>query len=167
MNFAKRNKSVIDFFFILTLFAAFAVLALLVVVFGARVYEGIVKNSETNFSSRSAYYYISQKIHAYDRAGSVDIATVGEYNAIALTNKVGDGSYITYIYPAANTIREITVPDDYAFAYGDGDSILEVLEFEVSITDDKLLHVHILDLNNEITDFYIAVNSKIGGSYED
>ena len=52
MNFAKRNKSVVDFLFILALFGAFAITALFVVLFGARIYKTTVSNMNTNYEKR-------------------------------------------------------------------------------------------------------------------
>lgn len=166
MNFAKRKKTVIDALFILALFAVFAVSALIVVLFGAKIYSSVVKDSNSNFSERSAYYYVAQKVRAYDVAGQISVVEIGGYPALALTEKVAGRCYTTYLYGAGQSLKEITVPDDYEFIYGNGYDILEVQEFEVYAENDHLLHIHMMDMNDEITDFYVAVNSGIGGANE-
>ena len=73
MNFAKRNKSVVDFLFILALFGAFAITALFVVLFGARIYKSTVANMNTNYEKRTAMSYITEKIRSHDYTGGVDV----------------------------------------------------------------------------------------------
>ena len=59
MNFAKRNKSIVDFLFILALFGAFAITALFVMLFGARIYESTVANMNTNYEKRTGRKYVT------------------------------------------------------------------------------------------------------------
>ena len=77
MNFAKRNKSIVDFLFILALFGAFAITALFVVLFGARVYKTTVSNMNTNFEKRTAMSYVTEKIRSHDYTGGVEVTDVG------------------------------------------------------------------------------------------
>ena len=104
MNFAKRNKSIVDFLFILALFGAFAITALFVVLFGARVYKTTVSNMNTNFEKRTAMSYVTEKIRSHDYTGGVEVTDVGgtastdEHTALKLYQRMGDKNYVTYLY---------------------------------------------------------------------
>ena len=99
MNFAKRNKSIVDFLFILALFGAFAITALFVVLFGAQIYKNTVSNMNTNFEKRTAMSYLTEKIRSHDYTGGADVADLkslredGEHSVLKLYQDIGDKRY--------------------------------------------------------------------------
>ncbi len=75
----KNTASVAQIFCVIALFAFFMACAILVILFGARVYKSTVEKSNANYSSRTLLSYVMEKIHQNDRAGGV---SVGEFDGI-------------------------------------------------------------------------------------
>lgn len=75
----KNTASVAQIFCVIALFAFFMACAILVILFGARVYKSTVEKSNANYSSRTLLSYVTEKIHQNDRAGGV---SVGEFDGI-------------------------------------------------------------------------------------
>ena len=61
MDFAKRRRFVVDFIFILVLFAVFMIAALFVVLFGTKIYSGTTRDMDSNYSKRTIILIISFK----------------------------------------------------------------------------------------------------------
>ncbi|MGI6110665.1 MAG: DUF4860 domain-containing protein [Bilifractor sp.] len=75
----KKTASVAQIFCVIALFALFMACAILVILFGARVYKSTVEKSNANYSSRTLLSYVTEKIHQNDRAGGV---SVGEFDGM-------------------------------------------------------------------------------------
>ena len=106
MNFAKRNKSVVDFLFILALFGAFAITALFVVLFGARIYKSTVSNMDTNYEKRTAMSYITEKMRSHDYTGGAEVSD--ENSVLKLYQNIDDRSYVTYLFLKDGYLKEFT-----------------------------------------------------------
>ncbi len=169
MNFAKRNKSIVDFLFILALFGAFAITALFVVLFGARVYRTTVANMNTNFEKRTAMSYVTEKIRSHDYTGGVEVtdvegaASADEHSALKLYQRMGDKNYITYLFVSDGYLKEFTAEESYDFDYKTGTQILAVRDFYVSKISDSMYHFRITDTNDETTEFYVTLYSGTDG----
>ena len=75
----NNTASVAQIFCVIALFAFFMACAILVILFGARVYKSTVEKSNANYSSRTLLSYVTEKIHQNDRAGGV---SVGEFDGM-------------------------------------------------------------------------------------
>ena len=73
MNLLKRQKSIVDVIFMITVFGVFMLSALFVVLFGAKIYRRTAHDMSVNFNSRTALAYVTEKVHQHDRRGGVDI----------------------------------------------------------------------------------------------
>lgn len=172
MNFSKRNKSIVDFMFIMALFGAFAITGLLVVLFGARVYQSTISRMDMNYSSRTALSYVTEKIRAHDFTGGADAADVGvaSYNGqsvLLLNETVNDRSYVTYLYVEDGILREFTAPSEYEFRYDQGTEILPIKEFRIDKKSDALYEFNIIDGYDNSTQFFVTVYSGSDGEAED
>ena len=171
MNFAKRNKSVVDFLFILALFGAFAITALFVVLFGSRVYKTTVSNMNTNYEKRTAMSYLTEKIRSHDYTGGVDVSDVsagngsGDHTVLKLYQTEGDRRYVTYLFLADGYLREYTADEKYDFDYSSGADILAVDDFSVKKESDSLYRFNITDTNGEKTEFFVTLYSGTDGDY--
>ncbi len=169
MNFAKRNKSIVDFLFILALFGAFAVTALFVVLFGAQVYRSTVSNMNTNFEKRTAMSYLTEKIRSHDYTGGADVADLhslredGEHSVLKLYQNVGDKRYVTYLFVSDGYLKEFTTDENYDFDYTTGANILAIKDFSVRKESDALYHFNITDTNDEKTEFFVTLYSGTDG----
>lgn len=170
MNFAKRNKSIVDFLFILTLFGAFAVSALFVLVFGSRIYERTASDMQSNFEKRTALSYITEKVRSHDFSGGVDVddfdsnsAIDGDHSVLKLYQTVGGKEYITYMFVADGYLKEITVAEDYEFNYESGTKILPIKGFRVRKEGEALYRFNVVDENGENTEFFVTLYSASDG----
>ncbi|MCR5687411.1 MAG: DUF4860 domain-containing protein [Lachnospiraceae bacterium] len=164
MNFAKRNKSIVDFLFILALFGAFAITALFVVLFGARIYRSTVSNMSTNYEKRTALSYVTEKLRSHDHSGGVDVASDGAGNSVLeLYQEYSGKKYVTYLFVADGYLKEFTAEESYDFNYGAGTEILEVSDFSVEKESDSLYHFVVKDANGEKTEFFVTMYSGTDG----
>ncbi len=168
MNFAKRNKSIVDFLFILALFGAFAITALFVVLFGARIYRTTVSNMNTNYEKRTAMSYITEKIRSHDYTGGADVSdietTSGDgHSVLELYQEIGGKRYVTYLFVSDGYLKEFTAEDTYDFNYKMGTNILAIDDFSVRKESDGLYHFDITDTNGEKTEFFVTLYSGIDG----
>ena len=169
MNFAKRKKSIVDFLFILALFGAFAITALFVVLFGAQIYKSTVSNMNTNYEKRTAMSYVTEKIRSHDYTGGADVADLhslredGDHSVLKLYQEVGGRTYVTYMFVADGYLKEYTTDASNDFDYNTGTNILAIKDFSVRKESDSLYHFNIVDMNNEKTEFFVALYSGTDG----
>lgn len=168
MNFSKRNRSIVDFLFILALFGAFAITGLLVVLFGSRVYQSTVAKMDANYASRTALSYVTEKIrsHDYTNGSEVeDIELVSENgnSVLKLKETVNERTYVTYMYVADGMLKEFTTSEEYDFDYKGGTDILELKEFVIKQTGDALYKIRIVDSYDNETQFFVAMYSGTDG----
>lgn len=165
MNFAKRNKSVVDFLFILALFGAFAITALFVVLFGARIYERTVSNMSSNYEKRTAMSYVTEKIRSHDYTGGVEVSD--ENKVLKLYQNIGDKRYVTYLFVADGYLKEFTADDAYVFDNKTGAEILAISDFSVRKESDSLYYFEITDTNDEKTEFFVSLYSGTDGDSDE
>lgn len=168
MNFAKRNKSIIDFVFILALFSAFMITALFVVVFGSRIYKKAVSDMDANFSSRTALSYVTEKVRSHDYNGGIEVADIDDSSVngnstLVLYTTTEYGEYSTYMFVKDGYLKEYTAPVDSEFDYEKGTDILEISEFRVEKENDSLYSFHIVDAMGNATEFYVSLYSGSDG----
>lgn len=164
MNFSKRNKSVVDFMFIIALFGTFIITGLVVVLFGARVYRATVAKMDANYSSRTALSYVTEKVRSHDFADGADVVdTIDNGVALVLKDKINDRTYVTYMYVADGMLKEFTAAQDYDFKYNQGTDILALKEFAVTKEGDALYKFNIVDSYDNETAFYVSLYSDSDG----
>lgn len=174
MNFAKRKKSIVDFLFILALFGAFAISALFVVLFGAKVYQKTVSDMNSNYEKRTALSYVTEKIRSHDYSGGADVSDVNldasygdEHTVLKLYQDVNGKRYVTYMFVADGYLKEYTASEDQEFDYSSGAEILPVSKFEVKKESDSLYRFDIVDARGEETRFFVSMYSGTDGEDED
>ena len=168
MNFAKRDKSIIDFVFILALFSAFIITALFVVLFGSRIYKKTVSDMDVNFASRTAHSYITEKVRSHDFNGGAAVADIDEesvngHSVLILYTNSEYGEYATYMYVKDGWLKEYTAPKADDFDYSIGTDILEISEFKVNKETDSLYSFNIVDAGGNETSFFVSLYSGTDG----
>ncbi len=168
MNFAKRNKSVVDFLFILALFGAFAITALFVVLFGARIYKSTVSNMNTNYEKRTAMSYVTEKFRSHDYSGGAEVTDSADHNSVLkLYQSIGDKRYVTYLFVDEGYLKEFTAQEDYQFDHHTGTPILAISDFSVRKEGGSPYHLDITDTNGERTEFFVTMYSQTDGEEAD
>ena len=57
-----ENRHIVDTLFVLTLFAVFAICSMLLIAFGANIYQKTINNYEEHFNIATSVAYINEKI---------------------------------------------------------------------------------------------------------
>ena len=161
MNFKRRGRSIVDMLFILALFAVFMISALFIVLFGAKIYQRIIADSDTNYISRTSIAYISEKIHQHDERDGVSVIYNDNAPVLRLSETYGDSMYYTYLYEQNSVLKEITCPAEYEPVFSAGQQILEITSFNVEEQNGNLYRFEITDVDGNEINFYVSVNSEV------
>ncbi|HKM20822.1 MAG TPA: DUF4860 domain-containing protein [Lachnospiraceae bacterium] len=160
MNIKRSGKHTVDILFILALFGAFIVSALLIVVLGARVYQNTVDHAAHSFTSRTSLAYVTEKIRQHDEEGAVSIAEVEGQSVLRLSQKYGDTSYYTYLYDYDGYLKELTVEDFYQPALSQGQDIIPINELKMNKVNDSLYSFKITDTDDNVISFFVSIYSE-------
>jgi hypothetical protein len=129
----KRYVHTADAVFALLLFCAFAVSMLMVLMTGAQAYRGVRDRAENHYSEDTAISYIAMKLRHYDASDcSVTVGTLGESDALILTEVIDETEFVTVIYFSGGYIREIFAEKGYDLAPGDGFEIVAAREIDIA-----------------------------------
>ncbi|MCR5106835.1 MAG: DUF4860 domain-containing protein [Lachnospiraceae bacterium] len=159
MNFRKREKSIVDLLFILTLFAVFMLCSMFIVLFGAKIYKKVVSDSEINYSARTTQAYITEKIRQHDSTGGVDVIYEGEKPVLRLYENYDGAIYYTYLYEDDGYLKEITSPERYEPSYPNGQRILPINSFNADKISSSLIKFNITDCYDKKYEFYSTIYS--------
>ncbi len=152
----------VDLLFVITLFILFAVSSMAIVAIGADVYESAVVSMEENYTDRTAYQYLTEKLRQYDRDSRIDVATFGDSDAIVLSESVYDTNYVTYIYLYDGYLRELVIKEGADVAPASGQTVIEADSFNVTKKSDNLINISITCPGRDEISFYIASRTKAG-----
>lgn len=162
MNVQKQYSHMFDFVFILALFCVFSASAFLAVVIGANVYKTTTENMDTNYTSRTASAYITEKIRHNDTAGAVDLTTIDDTLCLTLEKIVNDISYTTYIYHYDGNLMELFIKTSDTPLLSSGESILPVKNFSAEKVSPSLYSLTVKDMEDRDHSFYISLQSDDG-----
>ncbi|MCQ2546289.1 MAG: DUF4860 domain-containing protein [Clostridia bacterium] len=147
MKFMQKRTHMIDFIFPVVLLFVFAVSALVVTLFATNVYQGAVDNSTRNDTARTSLSYITEKIHAGDNDGNVELGMFDGCDAVVISEEINGEEYATYIYVHDGQLKELFAKANAGFSAENGTRILDVNDFSMeqkrdgvfsfSCTDDK------------------------------
>lgn len=115
----------------LLLYGLFALLSLLLVLIGARVYQGITDGAQARSSWRASLSYVANKVRAADGAGRIRLTE--EDGATVLMLGQGDGTvrYETCIYYHDGALRELLQRADTAFSPDKGEPVVALEDFTI------------------------------------
>ncbi len=102
-----QERHIVDVLFVLALFGIFAFSALMLVIVGANVYQNTVNDMSSNFDSRTATAYITEKLRQGDVAEGVSIESLEGTDAFTLSQRIDDVEYCTYLYLYEGQLREL------------------------------------------------------------
>lgn len=167
MNLLKRQKSIVDVIFMITVFGVFMLSALFVVLFGAKIYKRTAHDMSVNFNSRTALAYVTEKVHQHDRRGGVDITIKDGKPVLKLTQYINSDEYCTYLYEHGGYLKELTAKGDIELVKSAGKEILKISEFTAQKENDSLYRFVIADDEGNETEFYVSLYSYSYGTGED
>lgn len=159
MNFQKPKRHVIDWVFMLGLFALFAMLCVILLMMGANVYQKITRRMDNDSMARISLSYISEKIHQADQEGSVRMTKVEDTPALALTAEKKNTSYTTYIYYYEGNVCELLIKSGKTPVCSQGTPVAEVQNLTLEEAEEGCFHVSVTDSSGQVTESYIRAVS--------
>lgn len=158
MKLKSRNSHMVDLLFTIALFFVFAVTSMSVILISSNAYRQIQKQTEANYSARTALSYLSQKIRQNEAYGQTELGTADGLDALVLKKNYEGTSYSTYIYEYNGELKELFIKDGVDFSASDGKTIMEISEFAMEQMDDRLYRFAITDKNKK--EYELVIGSK-------
>lgn len=156
----SERRHIIDFLVPLALFFAFALSALIVILFATRVYKNTVEASEKSYTSRTAVSYLTEKIHAGDTAESVTVGTFDGYEALLIHTEIEGEAYMTAVYLKDGQLNEQFMKEGAETSADAGTAVLDLTAFSVREAAANLFKVECTDAAGHTETAYIAVRSR-------
>ena len=159
MNVLKRDRSIVDIIFMITVFGVFMLSALFVVLFGAKIYKKTAHDMSVNFSSRTSLAYVTEKLHQHDHRNGVTITEDENGPVLKLSQFINSDEYCTYLYEYEGNLKELTVRGDVGLVRSAGRNILKLNSFTADKVNDSLYRFNIEDDEGNRTQFYVSLYS--------
>ena len=137
----RGKKHTIDILFAVLLFFVFACSVVMVLLFGAKIYQNTVETSDRHFNSRTSLLYITNMVRQHDEAEAVTVGRLNGQDALVLKENYDTGEYVTYIYSYEGALMEMFVEEGYELDNKFGTRIMEIGSLEVENGSDGLIKV--------------------------
>ncbi len=146
----KQQPHIIDVIFVLALFGAFAISAVMLIIIGSGIYRGTISNMQDNFETRTSSSYICEKVRQGEKT---DIRTIEGEDAIAIYKTYGERDFVTYLYHRDGYLCELFTSADTAIGSSTlaaGQKITELSSLQAEPASDSLIEI-ILENKNGST----------------
>lgn len=163
MNQSQEHHHIVDILFVLALFGVFAVSALVLVTIGAGVYQNTVQDMGSNFDSRTAMAYLTEKIRQNDGADSVSIGTLENTDALLLSQDIDGETYITYLYYHDGTLRELFIKegaDLVGSPLSAGQEVMPLTSLKLEKVSDSLYSFEMATADGEVKKLLLSTRSR-------
>lgn len=164
MNHKEENRHIVDVLFVLALFCVFAISALMLVTIGANVYQKTVNNMDTNYSSRTAFSYVTEKIRQNDETQTISVGSLEDRPAIVLTQEIDDRLFHTYLYEYEGYLTELFTSADLNLG-GDilkaGHQLIPLEDFAITQINPSLYYFELSTTKEQSVSLYISTQSTI------
>ncbi len=162
MNEKKFQRHVIDILFVLALMALFAISSVMIIAIGASVYRQTVDTMSDNYSLRTSYSYITEKIRRSDTDAGVEIGKIGNSSSLLLRQNIDGISYTTYLYFYEGSLMEMFVRSDMEFSEELGTPIMEIAGLQFTSSENKnILNIKITEKDGTRRTLLIKLRSDI------
>jgi len=159
-----RRKNVVQHgmqgLFVFVLLALFAMMSVLLVLFSAQMYRGIVNRTETTNSERVVFSYVRSMIRAQDSYDSVDVEELDGVTALGLHEDIDGTEYVTWLYEYDGKLYEQFTRADTLFMPDHGVEITEIGEFTPSI-DGNVVNVDMVDQSGNALSVSTAIRCGV------
>lgn len=159
LRLKHQQEHTIDTLFILALFVMFAATSFLVVFIGAKQYQSIASRMDSNYETRGATSYLTEKIRQNDSSNAVELLTMEDQTVLALTNNINGSAYTTYIYTYEGSLREFYAASGTDFSLSDGQVILDASDFSAEFVSAARLKITVTDPDGTPETFYLSLNA--------
>lgn len=166
----QERHFIVDILFVLALFGVFTVSALMLVTIGSEVYRHTVEDMGSNFESRTAVAYITEKIRQNDNVitdssnnttQNISISTLAGEPALMLSQVIDGETYCTYLYLHDGYLKELFMRSgsylgDNTLAAGQ--NIMELTDFVLEQASDNLLSIQLGTPGGESHEMFISTH---------
>ena len=155
----KTREHTVDALFVITLFLVFAISVVALTGTGASVYQNIVDKMSSNYSSRTSFSYIYNKVHQSDTDGLVSVGDYMGTDALIISEEIDNITYCTYLYEYEGKLKEIFTRQGSEFDPSYGTDILDVDEFSIEKVTDSLYRFDITPAKSPAETLFVHVRS--------
>ena len=129
----------VDTFFVLLIFAAFAMSVLVVLMLSGMIYKHMVDISREGYNSQTCLSFIWSRVKNEDEAGKIRVDEFEGCPALSIYEEFGDSTYRTAIYYYEGWIHELFSEVGLGLTPGDGTPLIEVASFSLEELDYGLI----------------------------
>ncbi len=133
--------------------------ALVITLFAANIYEGVVGDSPAT-PARTSLSYVSGKIHAADKKDAVAVGEFDGCNSVIITDEINGEQYNTYIYYHDGQLKELFVKAEADFAAANGSEITEVSDFRIEERANGIYRFMCTGKDGETASSIVGVRSR-------
>lgn len=159
MRLNRNETHTVDTIFIMALLALFSISSILVILIGARQYSSIACDMSSNYETRTASAYLTEKLRQNDVSGSACVCDLGDTQALALTQTQDGKDYCTYIYAYDGYLREITISPGASFSQESGQKIVEASSLSITPYPNGLFCFQITDTGGNPYQLYVTLST--------
>ncbi|SCX14143.1 protein of unknown function [Lachnospiraceae bacterium YSD2013] len=155
----KSSEHTIDALFVITLFLVFAISVVSLTGTGASVYQSVVNKMSGNYSARTSFSYIYNKVHQSDVDGLVSVGTYAGGDALVISEEIDNITYCTYLYEYEGKVKELFTRYGQDLDPEFGTDILDVKSFKITKVTDSLYRFDITPDKSADETLFVHVRS--------
>lgn len=166
----QERHFIVDILFVLALFGVFTISALMLVTIGSEVYRHTVDDMGSNYETRTAVAYITEKVRQNDNiiaddnsynTENISISTLAGTPALTLTQSFNNEIYCTYLYLHDGYLKELFMKSDGYL--GDdmlaaGQNVMELHSFSIEQVSDNLLSIELSTTEDETHKIFVSTH---------
>lgn len=132
----NRQRHSISGLFTLILLLMFAFSTLSLVLLGSRIYKNGVSHLNSNYTTRTAVAYITEKIRQHDEKDCISLSELDGIPALLMKDNIDGDTFLTYIYFYDGALRELFVRGGSEPSPDMGSKIVALDSFSVTVSPD-------------------------------
>ena len=144
----------------LLLYLVFAGGALILILFGANVYQKTVSNSKYRYNSDTVISYIQGKIHAFDTIDTLKIESFDGQDCLMIYQVVEGSTYCTKIYSYDGYLRELFIDVNFTdMPLDSGTKLIPIQSLKIEPINNHLIKFSCIDEKDHEAITYINVRT--------
>ena len=108
---SQEQSHSIDLLFVLLIFAAFVLTAMLLISMETSEYQSIIGRMQDNDLSRVTTAYLTQKVRQGREAEAITTEDFHGLPSLCIRSRIAGGQYETYLYVYENRLMELMTPE--------------------------------------------------------
>lgn len=159
----ENGRHMIDSLFVLLLFCVFAVSSVILILFGADIYQKTVSSMNDNYASRTCTAYITEKIRQSDTCDAIRIDDSLGYERLLMTRSINGLEYATSLYEHDGYLYELFARTDIELSADAGQPVIALTSLKFEFISDNLLKICFCDETDKMTKLYVNLHCGKSG----